>query len=225
MHPCDHHHRLSRIGILDALLTAEKLEDAMYAHGLQSGVLDSLSDHDRSYFRAAVSEEYSHALVLQHLGAHVATDTFYFPAGSFDSLTKYLDVLLTLENVGISAYSAAIHRFAGRLGAPKLALVAATILGIEAEHRVLIRDVQGQTPPNDLCFEKVTSLSVAENAKALTPFLKANQFDGTSTGPVSYPSENTVVDLAGCDYCRNPSGVVILREIDRSDGRPVGGKN
>lgn len=193
--------------ILDALLTAERLEATAYSKGLESGVLDLLPDHERSYFKAAVSEEYSHAVALERLGAHVSYRTFYFPPRTFVDREKYLDVLLSLENVGISAYSAAIYQFAGRLHAPRLALYAAKILGIEAEHRVLIRDTQGAIPPNNLCFEVVTSLSVAENAKALVPFLSPDQFCGESTGPEFFPSRERVEQLSGRDYCKNPGAV------------------
>ncbi len=193
--------------ILDALLIAERLEATAYATGLESGVLDNLPDHERSYFKAAVSEEYSHAVALERLGARVSYNMFYFPPGTFRSLEKYLDVLLSLEDVGISAYSAAIYQFAGRLRAPRLAFYAARILGIEAEHRVLIRDTKGAVPPNNLCFEVVTSLSVSENAKALTPFLSPDQFCGESTEPRFFPSRERVEQLSGRDYCENPGAV------------------
>ncbi len=195
----------SRIqSILDALLIAERLEATGYAQGLESGVLDSLSTRELSYFRAAVSEEYSHAIALEKLGASVAAQPFYFPPGTFNYREKFLEVLLGLEDVGISAYSAAIYQFSKNLRAPRLALYAAQILGIEAEHRVLIRDTQGQEPPNNLCFEVVTSLSVAENAKALTPYLKPGQFCGESTEPAFFPDASRTRKLAGQDYCVNP---------------------
>lgn len=58
----------------------------------------------------------------------------------------------------------------------------------------------------------VTSNSVKENAKALGPFLAPNQFCGKSTGPVFFPSEEAVESRAGSDYCRNPSGVILMRQ-------------
>lgn len=192
--------------ILDALLIAERLEASIYAQGLESGVLDGLSDYDRSFFKANVSEEYSHAVALETLGATAPEKTFYFPLGTFRDREKYLSVALSLEEVGISAYSAAIYQFS-RMRMPEFSLYAAKILGIEAEHRVLIRVAQKDVPPNNLCFEVVTSVSVAENAKALTPFLSANQFCGESTGPICFPERERVRELAGRDYCRNPLAV------------------
>lgn len=127
---------------------------------------------------------------------------FYLPPGTFNDREKFLEVLLGLEDVGISAYSAAIYQFSKNFRAPRLALYVAQILGIETEPRVLIRDTQ--EPPNNLCFEVVTSLSVAENAKALVPYLKPGQFCGESTQPTFFPNASRVRVLSGQDYCVNP---------------------
>ena len=205
-------HRSTVLSILDILLIAERL-DAMSAKGLESGLLGTLPKKEQTYFKAAVSEEYSHAELLMHLGAGAPNKAFYFPPGTFDSLGQYLKVLLSLEEAGISAYSAAIYQFAAsRMAEQRLALIGARILRIEAEHRVLVRDVQDESPPHNLCFEVITSTSVRENAKVLRPFLTPDQFSGESTGPVFFPSEESVESLAGSDYCRNPSGVVLMRQ-------------
>lgn len=137
--------------ILDILLIAERLEDAMYAKGLEFGLLGSLPNHEQADVKAAVSEEYSHAELLMHLGATAVNTAFYCPPGTFDSLSQYLKVLLSLEEASNSAYSAAIYQFAvSCLAERRLALVAAQILGIEAEHRVLVRAVEDECPANAL---------------------------------------------------------------------------
>lgn len=62
------------------------------------------------------------------------------------------------------------------------AKVAASIMGIEAEHRVLGRDLGNENPPNNLLYEQTDGLNAVYNGPnsavaALTPFLTS------STGP------------------------------------------
>lgn len=57
------------MAILNVVLTAEKVETALYAMGLQSGVLNPIEPDDLTYFQAATSEEFVHARILEQLGA------------------------------------------------------------------------------------------------------------------------------------------------------------
>ena len=60
-----------------------------------------------------------------------------------------------LENIFIGAYLGAVKTGASTgtsLGA-FVAEAAAQILGVECEHRVLIRDIAGEDPPNDRFYE------------------------------------------------------------------------
>ncbi len=69
------------------------------------------------YLRAAMAQEISHANLLGavgNLGASASSDpyqTFYFPAGTFDTLTSFIGVLKTLEQAFIGAYLTAIREF------------------------------------------------------------------------------------------------------------------
>ena len=61
------------------------------------------------YLRAAMSQEIAHANLLRavaNLGADATTDpyqTFYFPAGTFDTLSAFIAMLGTLENAFIGS--------------------------------------------------------------------------------------------------------------------------
>jgi hypothetical protein len=153
------------------------------------------------YVRAALSEEIAHADLLRSLinGTKPSGDpyqTFYFPTGSFDTLGPFLSLLDALENAFIGAYLTATLEFAemaidtrsGRLqfdatGKPYSAedlayygQVAASILGIESEHRVLGRVISNTNPANQLNYEQTDGLTSVYNGKksavvALTPFL------------------------------------------------------
>lgn len=153
--------------------------------------------------------------------------TFYFPANTFGSLENFLPVLLALEEAFIGAYMTAVEEFASmaagyngysstqanpassgsNLTQADLVLyakVAASILGVESEHRALVRGIPAVTlsspmyaginliPANNLNYEStdgLTGLIVSVNgdssttaAAALTPFI------ASGTNPVSVPT-------------------------------------
>jgi hypothetical protein len=129
--------------------------------------------------------------------------TFYFPAGTFDNLTtsdgktpSFIGTLEALENAFIGAYLTAVRAFAymaGRtsvggsyyvlndatLGSDTLAYfaqVAASIMGVECEHRALGRDIAGLAPADNMYYESTDGLDGVYNGPnsavvALTPFL------------------------------------------------------
>jgi ferritin-like protein len=153
------------------------------------------------YIRAALSEEITHANLLRAAinGSNPSGDpyqTFYFPTGSFDTLAPFLSLLDALENAFIGAYLTAVLEFgemaldtrSGKLqydatGKPYTAeelvysaQVAASIMGIESEHRVLGRDLSESIPANQLNYEQTDGLTSVFNGSksavvALTPFL------------------------------------------------------
>ncbi|MGF7180676.1 ferritin-like domain-containing protein [Tunturiibacter psychrotolerans] len=154
------------------------------------------------YFRAALSEEIQHADLLRSLIAKTSSttdpvQTFYFPTGTFDTLAAFIDVLNSLENTFIAAYLMATIEFAQMASDTRgglvierdangnvytardleyFAQVAASIMGVEAEHRVLGRVVMNQNPANNTNYERTDLLTAVYNGKrsavvALTPFL------------------------------------------------------
>lgn len=202
--------------IVLAALVAEDLATTFYYNGLVGAVITDPSlagpggtatsntgnVPNVTYLRAALGQEISHANLLRTVGAlgpSGASDpyqTFYFPAGTFDTLTSFISTLETLENAFIGAYLAAIREFSnlairatirnvptGPNGGPfsggqlnYFAQVAASILGIECEHRVLGSVITNATQPNNLNFEQTDSLSSVYNGAAsavaaLAPFL------------------------------------------------------
>jgi hypothetical protein len=144
--------------------------------------------------------------------------TFYYPTGTFDSLANFLPLLLTLETAFIAAYMTAVEEFASMAAGyngysamqanPAMsgsnytqadlilyAKVAASILGVESEHRALVRslgtaNIANPTfaginliPANNLNYESdasLTGLIVATGgtgttaAAALAPFLASS---------------------------------------------------
>lgn len=161
-----------------------------------------------NYLRAALNQEVAHANLLRAVGNFGTSSTsdpyqtFYFPAGTFNSLNSFISILEALENAFIGAYLNAIREFAslaarsallnvpkGAYGGPYSAAqleyfaeVAASILGIECEHRVLGNVILNSNQANNLNFEQTDTLTSVYHGShsavvALTPFLTP------STGP------------------------------------------
>jgi Ferritin-like domain len=151
----------------NAAVGAERIAVAFYSNalGLSSdfGVSADLAkgtllnSAHREYFKAARNQEASHLATLLSLpvGLSFPFTTFSFPAGTFRSAPAMLAMGEQLERVFIGAYLGAIKVAAtvsGDLGV-FVAEAAGQILGVECEHRVLIRDIAGEDPPNDRFYE------------------------------------------------------------------------
>jgi hypothetical protein len=167
-----------------------------------------------NYLQAALIEEIEHANLFREIlsgsAARAATDpyvTFYFPTGTFDTLASFLATLNTLENAFIGAYLLLVQEFsakaalatAGKLSVAdakysaaqyeNFALIAASILGIESEHRVLGRVIGNNNPANNLNYEQLDGLTAIWNGKtsalaALTPFITSTTGPGYSLATV-----------------------------------------
>ncbi len=156
--------------------------------------------------------------------------TFYYPTGTFSSLMGFVPVLLALETAFIGAYMTAVEEFSSMAAAYNgfsatqvdpsstskanlaqsslilYAKVAASILGVESEHRALVRGIPSVTlgspnyaginliPANNLNYEVtagLTGLLVSVNGTASTtagaalgPFIAS----GTSGYTVTVPT-------------------------------------
>jgi Ferritin-like domain len=149
----------------NAAVGAERIAVAFYANAIGQSSAYSvagdpakrtlLNDSHREYFMAAGNQEASHLAVLESLGLTFPYSHFAFPAATFSSAGSMLVIGERLENIFIGAYLGAVKTGASTgtsLGA-LVAEAAAQILGVECEHRVLIRDIAGEDPPNDRFYE------------------------------------------------------------------------
>jgi hypothetical protein len=222
--------------IFTAALIAEDLASTFYYNGLTSPVIQdpNLAGPGGSannvtsagnagnvnYLQAALTQELQHASLFRSLLGISSPNgdpvqTFYFPAGTFDTLAAFTGMLDALENAFIGAYLNAIQEFAAKSAnkhrgdgawrepadraytAEQLdyfAKVAATIMGVESEHRVLGRVISNSNPANNLNYESTDGLNAVYNGPnsavaALTPFLSS------STGP-GYSFETVILNQA-----------------------------
>jgi hypothetical protein len=218
--------------IFTAALIAEDLAVTMYYNALVGGVIQDPTlagpggtatklgpggqADNVAYLRAALNEEWTHGNLLRSLigGSTFAGDpyqTFYFPAGTFDTLAGFIPIVLALENAFIAAYLLAVKELGNmavetqagtvlQYGPDGVAYttaqltyyaeVAASIMGVECEHKVLARTIPGVAnfdgisliPADNVNYEQADDLNAVFNGPrsavvALTPFLTP------STGP------------------------------------------
>jgi len=214
------------VEILTAFLIAEDLASTFYYNGLVGAVIQDMNlagpggsaTHVSSqgnagnvdYLRAALYQEVEHANLFRGLltgQPNITTtdphQTFYFPAGTFDTLSNFLGVLDSLENAFIGAYINVIQEFsfkaaqsaAGKLTGPDtkysaktyeyFAKFASAIMGVECEHRVLGRVIGNENPANNVTTENLSGVQSIYNGPssavvALTPFLTSTTGPGYS---------------------------------------------
>lgn len=154
------------------------------------------------YIQAALTEEINHANLFRSLlgGSKSTADpyqTFYFPAGTFDNIGSFTSILSALENAFIGAYLNAVQEFAlmsakvsanSKYTATQLqyfAKVAASIMGIECEHRVLGNVIANINPSNNLNYEQTDGINAVYNGPhsafaALVPFVTPSTDPGYS---------------------------------------------
>ena len=187
----------TKTDILATAATAEALGVTFYYHAIQGGFFAQLSAPQQWYLQAALDEERHHLAFLLEQGATLPPSHFFFPSGVFDNLTLFLDLLDTLENAFISAYLAAIQRFQA-LGEPLLAEIAGQILGVEAEHRVLGRVLQGEPLPHNRCLAQAAYSCVGEANVALTAFISGSAKFTTEKAQPTTTAIESAVDRFGC---------------------------
>lgn len=153
------------LDFVNAAVGAERIGIAFYGNALGSGSPYSvagdpanntlLNNSHRGYFQAAFNQESSHLAALLSKGGSFTFGHFGFPAGTFGSADSMLKMGQNLESIFIGAYLGAVK--AGATDGSSLGIlvaeVAAQICGIECEHRVLINDIAGVSPPNDRFYE------------------------------------------------------------------------
>jgi hypothetical protein len=153
------------LDFVNAAVGAERIGIAFYGNALGKGspysVASDAASHTllnsshRGYFMAAFNQESSHLAALVANRGSFPFGHFGFPGGTFDSAGTMLAMGQNLESIFIGAYLGAVK--AGASDGTSLGIfvaeVAAQICGIECEHRVLINDIAGVSPPNDRFYE------------------------------------------------------------------------
>ncbi len=196
--------------ILDLAATAEALATTFYYRAIQSQFFVRLPPAYQVYFRAALDQERQHLLFLAGAGGRPLATSFYFPPRTFgfDDFIVFVATIERLETDFLGAYLAAARRYA-ELGQPVMAAIAGQIVGVEAEHRILGRELKGETPPppNNLCFERATLDCPEQTLGALSLYLNGG---AGYEGPLSMPGDDEMVAaIQGYTSARVPPATAI----------------
>ncbi len=165
-------------GIFNFALTLEFLERDFYQMALDAGVLSgpalgvvtNLRDHEQAHVEAITA-------ALQGAGATPAPKPqFTFPPEALASQEGVIQLASVLEPTGVGAYLGA----APMIQSPDLLEAAGTIAGVEGDHVVAIKNLQGIVPPANVVFEK--ALTKDQVLAAIAPFLGMGSSGGGGGG-------------------------------------------
>ena len=190
--------------ILNLAATVEALSMAFYYQAITTSegfFRDLRSDYQR-YLQLSLDEEWFHYHYLQEQRtAQPLTSTFYFPADVFAAghFADFLAILDELETVTIAFYLAALREL-GELHEPRWAEIFGQIAGIEAEQRVIGREMaqNGPPPPNNRCYEIARYACAALVTGELKHYLSGG---AGFTGPVLLPDQAAIEDAVGAAKC------------------------
>ena len=155
------------VGIANFALTLEYLERDFYQRALDAGVLSgaalgvvtNLRDHEQAHVDAIT------AALLGAGATPVAKPEFTFPPESLASQAGVIELASVLEPTGVGAYLGA----APMIQSPDLLEAAGTIAGVEGDHVVAIKNLQGIVPPANVAFAQ--ALTKEQVLAAIAPFL------------------------------------------------------
>lgn len=178
--------------ILNAAATAEALATTMYYNIINTtgGIYkNGLSGNapDKAYLVAGYEEELNHYNFLVSAGAVPLATTFYFPTNMFVDPQTTVNTLITLEDAFIAAYLIGVRDFSTQA----LKVIAAQIMGVEAEHRTL-----GRVITNDLGLTSVTGLS-GNPESVVAPNGTSNNLAYERTFSAALPDISHVVSALG----------------------------
>ncbi len=153
--------------IFNFALTLEFLERDFYQMALDRGVLSgpalgvvtNLRDHEQAHVDAIT------AALLGAGATPVPKPEFTFPPESLASQEGVIQLASVLEPTGVGAYLGA----APMIQSPDLLEAAGTIAGVEGDHVVAIKNLQGIVPPANVAFEQ--ALTKDQVLAAIAPFL------------------------------------------------------
>ncbi len=174
--------------IFDIAATGEQLAVTFYKNGVDHHDQLGLQDANLAFLQAVVVVEQLHQQFFVGLGGKPATDLFSFPHGAqtFEQLDLFIDTLMQLEGIFVSALLAAIREFA-ELQRPDLAQIAGELVAVQDEHRAVGRYIGGLRPASNWAFApaQLSSVGAAPGALEADGFLSPKDGNRFQYQPVS----------------------------------------
>ena len=192
--------------IIDAAATLEAMEVTFIGamRHRASPAIDLLRLGDNAgtvrYLRAAQCEEEAHYHFLRSEGAVPAATRFTFHDEIFQSRGIALRQLLELEEIELGLYMAAAREFAAR-GDLRLVEIAYQIGAVEGGHRVLLKGLIDEYPPNDRAFLASRYPSVAAAAEAI---MATTFIGGEAQAPSVILGLDTLTGIPGSHFFPGP---------------------
>ena len=143
------HDSVKKVGV--TAITAEALA-VTYLTEVVRRFGSQVSTSTAHVIEAANAEEQAHYDFLHKAGFKSPTKKFWIPDAWFASVPAVAATIEAAEGLFVNAYLIGITVFA-RAGNPTLARYAGEIMGVEAQHLALARDLQGKLP-NNLAFQR-----------------------------------------------------------------------
>jgi rubrerythrin len=154
------------VDILNFALTLEYLEAAFYREGAK---IDGLSEDAGELVETFGNEEQQHVDALSKTITDLGGKPVRAPMVDFGDLSsqdKFLELAVTFEDTGVSAYNGA----APEIKSKEVLAAAGSIVQIEARHAAAIRLLAKQDPAPEAFDE---TLSMQQVLKAVKPFVKS----------------------------------------------------
>ena len=178
--------------ILNLAATAETFACVHYYNALMNVDALNLTDDEQRNIKTFLDAELKHKQFLEANGAKALATSFYAPANLWTDRSTFVVTSDTAESWFIGAYLAAVRRFA-ELNQMLLAATSAQVMGVEAEHQALIRQMGGLVPSNRT-LKQALFYNTSEVAPLFQPFLEGgNGF----AGPVAFPGVDEINTLVG----------------------------
>jgi hypothetical protein len=171
--------------------TAELFAMTHYLAAVNSAKDLKFNDVVTNYMKAGFIAEADHYdLLTGALGAKPVVTEFYVPETLFKDAAVFAATTEVAEATFVAAYLAAVRIFSAA-GNPALAVTAAQIAAVEAEHRLFVRQLAGKpTVSNNQSYAEFQFDNVSGAVPVLQPFLdgKAKGF----VGPVKAPTADEI---------------------------------
>jgi len=207
------HEHLTMTRYYGALTSRAIMSDARLAPRSASSPDAQLNRSRVHMLQAALDADAKHGDIMAEAGAMPMDTHFYFPAQTFERLGHpgeagtLLGVANELETACVGKYLVMVHDFIAR-NRVDLAVIAAQIMGVEAEHRMIGHLIAGGGPTSGPAIEAQPFMSMMDLEMASRPYLTGNGFPHGATRAMAIPTRAQCARAIGTYGTRIAGGYI-----------------